>query len=255
MIDACVMLPLVPVMAWLVRWLVPTREDEEELIYLEPHLLDTPALALERSVAETVFMARLAHKSIDESFHAFRDRNHTLPPGIRKREEKIDRRQEEITNYLVQLTQRDMSEVESRQLPLLIHTVNDLERIGDHAENLVELAERRVDRKLPFTETALGQLSEFFGLVDRMFELVIQAVEKADHQAAKRALEYEQKINAMEDELQRGHQKRLEAGDCNVISGVVFLDVVANLEKVGDHLTNVAEAFEASREWRELATP
>ena len=166
---------------------------------------------------------------------------------------RFDRRQEEITNYLVQLSQGDLLEIESRQLPLLIHTVNDLERIGDHAENIIELAERRADKGLKFSSGALEELKAFYALVDDMFDHVIEAVEKVDHLSAKRALDLEHKINAREDELQRKHQKRLEAGDCDVISGVVFLDMVANLEKVGDHLTNVAQAFEASREWREMA--
>jgi len=253
-LNAAVFLPLLPLLAWIVKNTVRTTADpEEEIIYLEPHLLETPALALERAMAETVFMARLARKSIGQSFGAFAKADLVGQSDLEKREDKIDQRQEQITSYLVKLTQRDMREVESRQIPLLIHTVNDLERIGDHAENLVELAERRVKRKLKFSEQAQEQLAGFYGLVDDMFGNVIEAVEKADHQAAKRALDFEQKINAMENELQHGHQARLEAGDCDVISGVVFLDMVANLEKVGDHLTNVAEAFEASREWRNLA--
>jgi len=253
-LNALIFLPLLPVLAWVVKRAVKaTGDPEEEIIYLEPHLLDTPALALERAVAETVFMARLARKSIGEAYGSFARADLAGQEALVKREDKIDKQQEEITNYLVRLTQQDMREVESRQLPLLIHTVYDLERIGDHAENLTELTELRIERGLSFSDKSQEELDAFARLVDDMFGHVIEAVEKADPRAAKAALECEHRINAMEDKLQHTHQKRLVSGECDVISGVVFLDMVANLEKVGDHLTNVAEAFEASREWRDLA--
>jgi phosphate:Na+ symporter len=237
-------LPLVPLLAWMCRKLVPetVEEKEEKPRYLEPHLLDTPALALDRAKGELVYMTRLARKAIAENFAAFSA--HKMPSRERldRREERIDNLQHDITNYLVRLSQRDLLEAESRQLPLLMHAVNDAERIGDHAENLLELAERKVERKLPFSDDALGELSEAYHEVEAMFAHVLKTLEESEVAAAERALRCEERLNDLARELGQNHVRRLEKGECNLVSGVVFLDMVANLEKVGDHLTNIAQA-------------
>ena len=252
--NTVVFLPFVIPLAQLCRRIVRARtteeEEEDRVTYLEPHLLDTPGIALNQALVEVLYMERLARKSIDQSFRCFTDGSLAGVENIQRREEKIDQHQEQITDYLVQVSQRDLTEAESRQLPLLMHTVNDLERIGDHAENLVELAERRIGQSLPFSESAEKELSAFYDVIESMFREAATAIEKNDDAAAGRVLKLEGRANTLDREYQEAHRRRLEEGECNVISGVVFLDVIANLEKVGDHLTNVAEAYRESREWR-----
>ncbi len=237
-------LPLVPLLSWMCRRLVPetTEEKEEKPRYLEPHLLDTPALALDRARSELIYMTKLSRKAIEENFAAFRARKMPNREKLDRREQRIDDLQHDITNYLVKLSQRDLLEAESRQLPLLMHSVNDAERIGDHAENLLELAERRAERRLPFSGGADGELSELYGEIEAMFGHVLKLLEEDDHHAAERALRCEERINDLSSELGRNHTRRLEKGECTLTSGVVFLDMVANLEKIGDHLTNIAQA-------------
>ena len=243
---ACTLLflPLVPLLAWACRALVPqtAAEKEEQPRYLEPHLLDAPALALDRAKSELIYMTKLAHKAIDENFKAFGAGKMPDRARLDRREERIDGLQHDITDYLVRLSQRALLEVESRQLPLLMHAVNDAERIGDHAENLLELAERRVERRLPFTEQALAELNEVYGEIDSMFGQVLAALEGGERSAVERALRREERINDLARELAQNHVQRLEAGACDLVSGVIFLDMIANLEKVGDHLTNIAQA-------------
>ncbi|MHC4914736.1 MAG: Na/Pi cotransporter family protein [Planctomycetota bacterium] len=237
-------LPLVPLLSWMCRRVVPetTEEREEKPRYLEPHLLDAPALALDRARSELIYMTKLSRKAIAENFSAFRANRPPSREKLDRREQRIDDLQHDITNYLVKLSQRDLLESESRQLPLLMHSVNDAERIGDHAENLLELAERRVERRLPFSQGAEGELNEMYGEVEAMFDLVITLLEESERPAAERALRCEERINDLARELGQNHVHRLEQGECNLTSGVVFLDMVANLEKVGDHLTNIAQA-------------
>jgi phosphate:Na+ symporter len=243
---ACTLLflPLVPLIAWACRKVVPETSDEKEELprYLEPHLLDTPALALERASSELIYMTGLSRKAMSESFESFVSGTVPNREKIERREARIDELQHDITDYLVKLSQRDLIEEESRQLPLLMHSVNDAERIGDHAENLVELAERRVERKLSISDDAKGELREMFGEIEAMFRHVILLLEEGDPSAAERALRCEDRINSLNQELARNHTRRLEKGECDLISGVAFLDAVANLEKIGDHLTNIAQA-------------
>ncbi len=241
-------LPLVPLLAWTCRRLIPetAEEKEEQPRYLEPHLLATPALALDRARSELVYMTKLARKAISENFAAFSAGKMPDRARLDRREERIDELQHNITAYLVKISQGDLIEAESRQLPLLMHAVNDAERIGDHAENLLELAERRHERRLPFSRDADRELGEVYGEAEAMFGHVLAALEKGDRGGSDRALRCESRINEMAKELAQNHVTRLETGACNLVSGVVFLDMVANLEKVGDHLTNIAEAAD---EW------
>jgi phosphate:Na+ symporter len=240
-------LPLVPAIAWTCRKVVPETKDEREEgpRYLEPHLLNTPAMALERAQSELVYMTKLAQKAITQSFGAFAGGSVPDRASMERRESRIDELQHDITDYLVRLSQRSLNESESRQLPLIMHSVNDAERIGDHSENLVELAERRVERRLQFSEEAMGELRELFGEAEVMFDQVIELLESGEVSCAERALHCEGRINDMSRELNINHVCRLEKGECNMVSGVVFLDMIANIEKVGDHLTNIAQAGRA----------
>jgi phosphate:Na+ symporter len=243
-VCTAIFLPLVPLLAWTCRKIVPETQDEKEEgpRYLEPHLLNTPALALERARSELIYMTGLARKALVENFAAFTAG--TMPNRERtdRREARIDELQHDITEYLVKLSQRNLIESESKQLPLLMHSVNDAERIGDHAENLLELAERRVDRRLAFSDQAQGELRELFGEVEAMFRHVLTVLTEEEREAAERALHCEERVNNLYRELGANHTRRLEKGECSLTSGVAFLDMVANLEKVGDHLTNIAQA-------------
>ena len=254
--NVIVFLPFVGVLAHLCTKIVPAgaEEDEGKLQYLEPHLLDMPSLALEQAVKEVAFTTRLAGKAIQESFRCFMDEDISRRDKLARREERIDRLQADITDYLVQLAQRELTETESQLLPGLVHAVNDAERIGDHSENILELAERRIERKLPFTDAALRELEEFSQLVQAQLEDTAHALEAGDRDAAQRALELEERINALTDALSSNHVRRLESGQCNVVSGVVFLDLIANFEKVGDHLTNIAERAKLAVELMEAPT-
>ena len=125
---------------------------------------------------------------------------------------------------------------------MLLHSVNDVERIGDHAENLVGLAERKMERKLPFTGEALESLRQLNYQIDDMIERTAQSLQEDDHEIAQTVIQQEGWLNEMTDKFQQDHMERLEQGLCNVRSGIVFLDILNNFEKIGDHLTNIAEA-------------
>jgi phosphate:Na+ symporter len=237
-------LPFIPLIAWTCRKIIPETKDEKEEgpRYLEPHLLDTPPMALERAKSELIYMTGLARKALVDNFGAFTAGTMPNRERLDRREARIDELQHDITAYIVKLSQRDLLEVESQQLPLLMHAVNDAERIGDHAENLLELAEHRAERKLDLSDQAQGELRELFGELEAMFRHVITVLEDDDRPAAERALRCEERVNQLSRELGRNHTRRLEKGECSLTSGVAFLDMVANLEKVGDHLTNIAQA-------------
>jgi len=250
-VNVIVFLPLVGVLERLCTFVIPKEKDEEQLSYLEPHLLNQPSIALEQAIKEIGYMSTLSSKSIREAFGGMRNFDGRLEEKLKKREDTIDRLQGDITGYLSMLSQRVLSEQESQMLAPLMHTVNDAERIGDHAENLFELAELRNSKKLEFSESAFGELDVMFNTVQEQFDNVLKAIELRDPSYAMKALKLEELVNQYDHNLHNNHVERLETGSCNCQAGVIFLDMVANLEKVGDHLTNIAERMKLVMELAE----
>ena len=216
----------------------------EGLRYLDPLLLKTPQIALEQAVREVAYMTRQCHKNIRASFDAFMEKNLQDAQKIAAREDQIDGLQTAITEFLVQLEGVELSVEESRSIPRLIHCINDAERIGDHAENLMELTQLMVMNHHELTPFAERDLRDYFALVERQFKATIEALETRNGAAVAEALAVEKQLNEDCARISRSHVERLEAGSCSVQAGVVFLDVIANLEKIGDHLSNIAERVE-----------
>ena len=164
-------------------------------------------------------------------------------------EDFIDTFQIEITSYLSALSQVQLSDEVAIELPVLLHTVNDLERIGDHAVNIVEIAQRKIDQKLSFSDFALTEAEQLRTEVGQMCDNIIAALEHDDIGAAKSALIKETKINKMQIEFRRSHVDRMSSGLCSAETGLIFIDLVDNIEKIGDHLTNIAQAIIGGLQW------
>ena len=239
--NVLLFIPMVGVLERACTAILPRLKEEEKLEYLEPHLLSQPSIALEQAVNQLGYMSGLSFSAISEAFATLETFDSRREEKLRKREDDIDALQADITEYLVKLSQSHLSEEESKMLAPLMHAVNDVERIGDHAENILELAQLKNDKKLTFTDTALKELRQMFETVREQFQNVVGAIEKRDTSLADKALKLEEVINQLDRDLHNGHVQRLEAGECDTQAGVIFLDLVANFEKVGDHLTNVAE--------------
>jgi len=239
--NVLLFLPIIGPLERVCNRIIPRLKEEEKLNYLEPHLLDQPSIAIEQAIRELGHMSDLSFEAISDSFSCLDRFDPRLEGKLQKREDAIDGLQADITEYLVKLSQRPLSENESKALAPLMHAVNDVERIGDHAENIFELAQLKNDKKLDFSDGARAELQQIFDAVREQFEEVLKAIENRDPASADRALKLEETINQLDRDLHDGHVERLAAGDCDAQAGVIFLDLVANMEKVGDHLTNVAE--------------
>lgn len=219
-------------------------EKMEKSRYLDPILLDTPPVALEQCYKQVASMTRLVRENITAAFATFINRNLDGINKIESTEERIDELQTNITSYLVELSRRALSKDESRTIPRLIHCINDAERSGDLAENFCELTELQINKQLTIPDTATEDLQRYFELVDRQFEAVIHALEEKDADSVSLALQLEEQINGGFQVMFERHVTRLDDGTCTVHTGVVVMDVAANLEKIGDHLTNIAERVE-----------
>jgi len=250
--SALVFLPFIGLLEKASIFLVPKRKGAIEMgpQYLEKHLLDTPPIALEQARRESVRMLELANKSVGTSACAFLGGSIKGLKDVANLEQAVDDLQSAITQYLIELSQRTLTEEESEELPVLIHSVNDIERIGDHAENISELAERRFEKKLPFTGEAMNELKLMWNELESMMIETTEALRKNDPPTAENALEREGRLNDFQVNLKKAHVRRLNEGKCDLKAGIIFMDFVDNLEKIGDHLTNVAQGVMGEMRWR-----
>ncbi|MDD5719138.1 MAG: Na/Pi cotransporter family protein [Candidatus Krumholzibacteria bacterium] len=250
-IGAAIWLPLAGMLERLVVRIVHERPGDAAMrpIMLEKHLLDTPEIALQQTKREIVRMAKTAKNALCTAIAGVTDNDARKLVVVREIEDFIDSFQLEITSYLSALSSLHLSEEVSVELPVLLHTVNDLERIGDHAVNIGEIAERKMDYNLSFSESALSEANRMKREAVQMFDCIIAALRDGDEEQAKAALTNEKNLNRMQIEFRRSHVDRMREGVCTPEGGLVFIDLVDNIEKVGDHLTNIAQAVIGGLQW------
>ena len=252
--NTIIFLPLVGVLERICIKLSKQKPGEVDIRpqYLTRALLDNPPVAIEQAKKETLRMIELAKSTVLNAQTSFFEPSAKLMDKVAKQEDGIDTLQIEITSYLVSISERNLIPPESEEIPVLLHSVNDIERIGDHAENLVELARRKMEDKLPFSEAGIEDIRKLCSDVNEMMDCVIGAIKGMDKTDAKRALKLEDKINESQLLLRDRHIQRLSDHKCTVLSGVIFLEFISNLEKIGDHLTNIAEAVMKDFQFGEL---
>jgi phosphate:Na+ symporter len=250
--NTIVFLPIINVLVAIVLKIIPVTETElaQKPVALEKHLLDTPVIALKQTKSEIIRMSNTAQMALRSAITAILTDDIKELKTVRTLEDFIDMFQLEITSYLSALSRRNLSDQVSIELPVLLHTVNDLERIGDHAVNIVEIAERKIQQKLSFSDSALAEAEQLRKEIDQMFDNVIVALENNNIKAAKTAaLTNEKNLNMMQMEFRRSHVQRMTEGFCTAETGLIFIDLVDNVEKIGDHLTNIAQAIIGGLQW------
>jgi phosphate:Na+ symporter len=189
-------------------------------------------------------MIKKGQNSLNDACDLIINGNEGSIPKILEREDIIDRLQREITEYLVELSRRDLEPAEAKLIPALIHVVNDAERLGDHAEAFIELYNLLRQGELSFTNSALSELKELQQVLNTQFSALYETLEKHDLEGAKKAIHTGRRIKEIIKQFTENHVHRLDTGECSVKAGVIFLDALAHLERVSDHVVNIAERAE-----------
>ena len=249
--NSAMFLPMAGLLEKLAIKLVPEKPGDATVspVVLEKHLLDTPVIALEQAKLEIIRMSKTAKTALENSIDGIVNDDRKKLESTRQIEDYLDEFQYEITSYLSVLSRRQLSHEVSVELPVLLHTVNDLERIGDHAVNIVEIAERKIEQKLSFSDSALDEADRLRKEAEQMLDSVIAALENNDAESARAALLNEANINKMQIDFRRSHVQRMTEGVCSPEAGLIFIDLVDNVEKIGDHLTNIAQAVIGGLQW------
>jgi Na/Pi-cotransporter len=242
-INVCVFLGFTGTLAKVCQFIIPVLDSERDSVlrYLEPKLLSAPAIALEQAVREVVFMVRKGQKSMNESCELLCDDSEKFVDSILAREDVIDKLQHEITSYLVELSRTKLDPDESALIPVLVHAVNDAERLGDHAESQVELHRLLKEMNLRLSDEDRTGIREFQDELNAEFECIFKTLEEGDADSVANAHRIHKRLKLLMKRLTDDHVLRLNQGDRDVQAGVIYLDALAHLERVGDHLVNIAE--------------
>ena len=224
------------------------RDDEEERQAMESELfakmderfLNTPSFALEQAYSYTLKMAELTSESLGKATYNLFDYDKKTAAEVEQMENLVDRYDDEISGYLVKLASRNLSEQDSRKLNMLQHSVGDLERIADHAMNLVDCARAMNKKEQSFSDKATEELKVFSQAVRDIVSASVAVFESGDDEAAKLIEPFEETIDILQKEMKKRHMKRLRKGKCTAEMGFVLSDITNNFERIADHYSNLA---------------
>jgi phosphate:Na+ symporter len=209
--------------------------------FLDRRALQSPALALILAGHEINQMANMVQEMLKLARLAFLKGQTHLLNSINRDEAIVDDLQEQITFYLsALLSQNSLTEAQSQRLAGLLHVVSDIERVGDHANNIANLAEKKYREQLPFSEIAFNEMELFFGKSFDLYGKACQALRENNMELAKQIQNRESNISKLEEEFRQNHIHRLNQGKCWPGSGVIYVEMLSNLERVAAHAANIA---------------
>jgi phosphate:Na+ symporter len=242
LINTVVQLPFAAILVTLATTLVPGQAEvvEKGVKYIDDRLLESPSIALSQARKEVGRMGQLALENLRSAMKLVIRFNEREGPTLRQKEAAINELARETSRFLGLLFQKPLLPAQANQVADMINAINDMERVGDHDLNLLELAEYREENGLPFSNQAVRDLSEMAALVEQSFADAVRAFTELNYELANKVIEREDLIDEMDRRLRDDHIKRLNEGTCNPNSGVVFLGVISNLERIGDHAFNLA---------------
>lgn len=212
-----------------------------ELCHLDERMFETPSFAVLNAVLEVVRMGEITYENVQRGMKAVTENDTKIIEEVYRTEETVDSMAKMLSEYLVKINNLQLNEDQHNLLSDLFCTVSDIERIGDHAENLAELAEFKVKNEIQFSENAVKELKDMAELVKHSVAYAIAARQNQEITLAEQAREYEAEVDAAEEKLRKKHIERLANNLCQPKAGVVFLDILSNLERISDHADNIAE--------------
>lgn len=246
-VQVAVFFPLAPLLVKLSYLLIPDGGDEtdtesegHQLAYIGGHNVYTPTTAVPTVICEIVRMGNIAQNNMEKSMEALLEKKGNLIEEVYQTEGTIDFLNTEITNYLVQVNQLSLPVADRKLLGGLFHVVNDIERIGDHAENIADFAKTSIDKNLEFSEEAEKELRDMLEDTCEILSLALNMFSHNSQEHLQEILDLEEEIDDMERRLQNNHIKRLTSNICQAHAGMIFTDVVSGLERIADHATNIA---------------
>ena len=241
-INVIIQFPFALLLVKAAEKLVPGVDDQDitESKYLDKRIIETPSIALGQAARETIRMGNLVLENLAACRVVILEDKIEGVDAIFDREKSINKIQREITDYLVRLSNAPLSDEQHADVNAMLYVIGDIERVGDHIENITELAQYKSDNNLYFTPQAVVELDEMFSVCDDVFKSAIQSYKDTDEVLARQVLILEDEVDRLEKQNRANHIDRLNKMMCSTGSGIVFLDAISNLERVSDHARNIA---------------
>ena len=242
--NTIVQFPFIGALAYFVTKLIPGEDEvvKYEPLYLDEQLIQqAPSIALGNAKKELLHLGNYAVKAFDLSYDYIINSNEKVAEKGHKTEEAINTIDEKLTRYLISLSSEALSQKESEVLTNILDSSRDSERIGDHAEALINLNDYLQRKNVQFSNSALEELEEIYRQTSDFVKDALESVENNDLQKAQTLIERHEAINKMERVLRKTHIKRLNNGECSTQAGVNFIDIISHYTRVSDHAMNLAE--------------
>ena len=238
-ICTCLLLPFSGLLEKLAYATVRGEDNEEDIEPLDERLLATPSIALEQCRLTVCDMALLSQEALENAIKMLDGYDEKTAAMVREAESRVDRYEDMLGSYIIQLAAKDMSEEDNNESMKLLHVIGDLERISDHAVNILEVAEEMRDKQITFSGKAKKELSVLCAAVREIVDMAVKVCEKESLELAADIEPLEEVIDAMHDKLRLRHTKRLQDGECTVELGFVYSDLLIDLERIADHCSNI----------------
>lgn len=254
---------LFPFTGWLVKmtYLIVPGEDQKvgyresyQLKYIGDKVVFNPATAVVEVVKELERMASLAEENLNRAMNALITLDEEDIEEVYEVEKNINFLNHAITDYLVKINQTTLPIEDLNSLGALFHVVNDIERIGDHAENVADAARQRKEEGVSISKEAQKELGDMLEMVNKIIRYAVEMFAKSDETHMQEIITLEDQVDEKERELQKKHVERLTKGECSPEAGMIFSDIVSGLERVADHATNIAFAITTEDEMDEGKT-
>lgn len=224
------------------------QETEEELKKLDVRFLEQPGLAISHCMEATACMAHMSEEALTKALTLMDQYDEEKAAQVEKLESRIDHFEDRIGSYVIQITNRNMLENDSAKMSVILHSINDLERISDHAVNLKESAQEMQEKGLQMSFEGNSEIMFLRRAVTDLVNLTVQALRNNDKELAKEIEPLEEVIDDLSDELKRRHVIRLKEGRCTIEMGFVLTDMTTSLERIADHCSNIGVSILESSE-------
>lgn len=239
-----ILLPFVKGIEKIVTLLVPGKDEDDDedddFELLEERFLSYPAIAINQCHRSIVMMAKSCLKNLSRAFTLYGDFSDKLYKKVQNREKKVDKYEDKIGAYLIQLTGKEMTEIQSKEVSEYLHCIGDFERTGDHAYHIAHIGKDMSEKGIRFSSVAEHELSILESATKDIMDLTIDAFENQDMDTAKHVEPLKDLISILCDELKMRHVQRLRDGICSLDQGIYYSELLNNLERIADHCSNVA---------------
>lgn len=242
LINVIIQLPFAGLLVKAANKLVPGEDEEIEVgvKYLDPRIIETPSIALGQVMKEVLRMGKIVEENLVLASMSFKNKDEKMTREVFSQEKVINRLEKDIVEYLVELSNAPLTDEQHSQVNVLMNVVNDIERVGDHADNIAELSQTVIDEKLYFSDRAMNEFDNISNKSQEVFQNALESLANTDFDKAREVLKLEEEIDALEKEYRANHIDRLNKLLCQPSSGVIFLDLLSNFERISDHSANIS---------------